>query len=167
MNNNYPNLSADHLAWHETLEIHELVAFQSIGLMKLKKTYPEVADPELKHLYKTAIDGISRNIRELLQFYPMAPLMERKGKEMGEELSSFFVGDLLGLAKVSVRNYALAITETSTPAVRKVLLRHLLGAIELHAKIFNYMNEKEYYPSYDLKRLLQNDISLANKALTK
>lgn len=28
-----------HLAWHETLEIHELVAFQSISLMKLKKAY--------------------------------------------------------------------------------------------------------------------------------
>jgi spore coat protein F len=27
----------NHLAWHETLEIHELVAFQVIGLFKLKK----------------------------------------------------------------------------------------------------------------------------------
>lgn len=26
-----------HLAWHETLDLHELVAFQTIGLMKLKK----------------------------------------------------------------------------------------------------------------------------------
>lgn len=30
------------LAWHETLEMHELVAFQSNGLIKLKKMIREV-----------------------------------------------------------------------------------------------------------------------------
>ncbi len=41
----HQNPSTHYLAWHETLEIHELVAFQSIGLMKLKKAYPKVTDP--------------------------------------------------------------------------------------------------------------------------
>lgn len=27
----------NHLAWHETLDLHELVAFQAIGLIELKK----------------------------------------------------------------------------------------------------------------------------------
>jgi spore coat protein F len=34
-----------HLAWHETLELHELVAAQSNALMKLKKAYPKVKIP--------------------------------------------------------------------------------------------------------------------------
>lgn len=33
------------LAWHETLEMHELVAFQSNELIKLKKMIREVKDP--------------------------------------------------------------------------------------------------------------------------
>jgi spore coat protein F len=44
MENHY---SPDHLAWHETLEIHELTAFL-LDLMKLKKASPEVTDPTLK-----------------------------------------------------------------------------------------------------------------------
>lgn len=63
----------EHLAWHETLEIHELVAFQAIGLMKLKKTLPEIDCPELRNLYQQTINGISQNIRELLEFYPIGP----------------------------------------------------------------------------------------------
>ncbi len=37
----------------------------------------------------------------------------------------------------------------------------------MHAKIFNYMYERSYYPSYNLERLLENDVKLANKALNQ
>jgi hypothetical protein len=35
------------LAWHKTLEMHELVAFQSIGLMKLKIGLNNIQDSNL------------------------------------------------------------------------------------------------------------------------
>ncbi|MCT8136613.1 spore coat protein [Anaerobacillus sp. CMMVII] len=154
-----------HLAWHETLEIHELVAFQAIGLMKLKKAFPEVTCPTLKKLYTEAITGISTNIRELLRFYDLAPRPERS--EYRDDELPFYAGDLLALFKTSVRNYSIAITETATPELRKVLKQQLNRAIDTHGKVFAYMHERSYYPAYNLNQLLQNDVNLANKALTK
>ncbi|MBU8769635.1 spore coat protein [Cytobacillus oceanisediminis] len=160
------NRPPQHLAWHETLEIHELVAFQSIGLMKLKKAYREITDPELKEIYRQSIHALSKNISELLQFYPMAPGSDRFDEERVDKLP-FYSGDLLGLAKTSVRNYAIAITETATDSVRIVLTKHLMGAIDLHAKIYQYMYKRGFYPSYNLNKLLKNDVNLANKALSE
>ena len=45
------------LAWHETLEMHELVAFQAIGLMKLKTGLNNVQDPNLQRIYLQTIEG--------------------------------------------------------------------------------------------------------------
>ncbi|MGG3798602.1 spore coat protein [Metabacillus fastidiosus] len=157
--------SPQHLAWHETMEIHELVAFQSIGLIKLKKASRKITDPELKDLYRQSINGISKNIKELLHFYPMAPKPERNDEERNDNLP-FYSGDLLGLAKTSVRNYAIAITETATPSLRNVLTQQLLRAIDTHTKIYNYMYKRGYYPSYNLNKLLNNDVNIANKALS-
>jgi len=39
------------LAWHKTLEMHELVAFQSIGLMKLKIGLNNIQDSNLQRIY--------------------------------------------------------------------------------------------------------------------
>ncbi|WP_066056642.1 spore coat protein [Robertmurraya korlensis] len=156
-----------HLAWHETLEIHELVAFQSIGLMKLKKAFPEVTDPALKNLYNEAIKGLSKNIQDLLKFYPMAPKANREDEEIREDLMPFYAGDLLALFKTGVRNYSIAITETATPALRNVLKQHLNAAIDTHAKVYSFMYSKGLYPSYQFDKLLQNDVNLANKALRK
>lgn len=161
------NPAAKHLAWHETLEIHELVAFQSIGLMKLKKAYPEITDPALKGLYNQAIQGLSTSIRELLQFYPMAPRTSEEDDDIRDDLLPFYAGDLLALFKTGVRNYSIAITETATPALRSVLKQHLMNAIDTHAKVYAFMYGKGLYPSYQLDRLLQNDVNLANKALKK
>lgn len=166
MEHNYARPQQQHLAWHETMEVHELVAFQSIGLMKLKKAYREITDPELKKLYRQAINGLSKNISELLRFYPMAPKPDRYNGNRDDHLP-FYSGDLLGLAKTSVRNYAIAITETATPALRNVLTQQLLRAIDTHANIYKYMYEKGYYPSYNLNKLLKNDVNIANKALSE
>src|SRR5688572_7677675 len=103
----------NHLAWHETMELHELVVFQAIGLMKLKKFIGEVKDPALRRLYAETIRGLETNLRELLEFYQLAP---REEEELERNLDSgFFSGDLLAFAKTAVRNYSIAITETATP----------------------------------------------------
>ena len=46
------------LAWHETLEIHELVSFQSIGLMKLKMGLNNIQDQNLQRIYLQTIEDL-------------------------------------------------------------------------------------------------------------
>jgi spore coat protein F len=162
-----------HLAWHETLELHELVAAQSNALMKFKKAYPKIKDPILKTIYKQTIDTLTQNIMELLQFYPLTPktsrddAVTRDDDVTRDDASAAAAGELLGFAKSSIKNYAMAITETATPSLRKVFKKHLNGAIDTHAKIFNYLYERNLYPAYDLNQLLQNDVDVANKALSQ
>ena len=157
------NRQPQHLAYHETMEIHELVAFQSIGLMKLKKAIVDVQDEKLRELYQRSIKDLESNLQDLLQFYSMAPRAEATNPlELG---TGFYAGDLLVLAKASVRNYAIAITETATPQVRETLTNHLQKAIQCHADVFNFMYENGMYPAYDLQQLLENDIKNANMAI--
>ncbi|MFP3511732.1 spore coat protein [Peribacillus sp. SIMBA_075] len=156
-----------HLAWHETLELHELVAAQSITLIKLKKAYPTIQDPILKTIYRQTIDALAQNIMELLQFYPLTPKTDLDGDVLRDEASAATAGELLGLAKTSIKNYAGAISETATPSLRKVFIKHLNGAIDIHLKIFNYLYERNLYPAYNLNQLLQNDVDVANNALSQ
>lgn len=153
------------LAWHETLEIHELVASQANGLMKLKMGVGKINDPDLKNLYRRGIQDLETNIRELIKFYPSAPIQPAREEER-QDLTPFYAGDLLVFSKTSVRNYSIAITETATPALRRTLTNQLLRAIKMHEGIFNYMYSKGYYPSYDLARLLRNDLRNAERALS-
>ncbi|MCL6574081.1 MAG: spore coat protein [Bacillus sp. (in: Bacteria)] len=153
------------LAWHETLELHEIVAFQSLGLMKLKMSLKKVTDPELKELYKKCIHDLEGNLKELLKFYPSAQGSPARDEEEMREDMGFFASDLLGLSKTLVRNLAIAITETATPALRKTFSKQLLSAIHGHERVFNYMLKHGYYPAYDLGLLLGHDIENAHKAL--
>jgi len=153
------------LAWHETLELHELVAYQSAGLMKLKMSINRVSDHELKELYKKCIHDLEGNIKELLKFYPSAQGYQAREDEDLREDMGFFAGDLLGLSKTLVKNLAAAITETATPALRKTFTNQLMGAIHGHERVYNYMHKHGYYPSYDLGLLLGHDIENAQKAL--
>ncbi|MEH7179442.1 spore coat protein [Neobacillus vireti] len=154
------------LAWHETLELHELVAFQSDGLMKLKLSYKKVPDAELKEIYNKCIHELEHNLTELLKFYPSAPGYQgRDDDDDYREDVGFYAGDLLGLSKSLVRNLSIAITETATPALRNVLTKQITTAIKGHERIFNYMHKHGLYPSYDLGRLLGHDFENAQKAL--
>ncbi|MFS0671821.1 spore coat protein [Ornithinibacillus sp. 179-J 7C1 HS] len=157
------NRQPQHLAWHETLEIHELVAFQAIGLMKLKKAIGDIKDQRLRTIYQNTISALENNLQDLLQFYAIAPRAD--ATNIMELDSGFYAGDLLALAKTSVRNYAIAVTETATPVVRETLTNHLQKAIKTHADIFQYMYDNGLYPAYDLQQLLENDMALANKAM--
>ncbi|MBV6713560.1 spore coat protein [Paenibacillus chitinolyticus] len=57
--------------------------------------------------------------------------------------------DFLISAKSGIQNYAVAITETSTPEVKAVLHKHLREAVQTHERITNYMIEQGYYHPYD------------------
>lgn len=156
------------LAWHETMELHELVAFQTLGLMKLKMSYKKVADHELKELYKKCIHELESHINELLKFYPSAQGYQGRDEEKSEDLredAGFYAGELLALEKAQVRCLAAAITETATAGLRKTFTNQLVAAIHGHERISNYMLKHGYYPSYDLGHLLGKDIENAHKAL--
>jgi spore coat protein F len=156
-----------HLAWHETLDMHELVALQTNGLIELKRTVNNVQDITLKNLYVQTIRALESNLQELLAFYPKAPNPSmRNNQKMKDPETGFFAGNLLGMAKTLVRNYAIAITETSTPSLREVLTKQINAAIQLHAQVFYFMLERSYYPSYNLDQLLAVDVQNAQYALT-
>jgi spore coat protein F len=161
---NMANSHPESLAWHETLELHELVMFQSNSLMQFKKAIGKVMDQELQNLYKQAIKGIESNLQELLPYYSYGPYPEAPW-DMRDDESAFFSGSLLGFAKTSVRSYAIAISETATPSLHRTFNRQLQRAIDLHYKVFWYMYQRGYYPSYDLSQLRANDVKTAQKAL--
>jgi spore coat protein F len=152
------------LAWHETLELHEIVSFQSLGLLKLKMSFKRITDHDLKELYKRCIHELEGNLKELLKFYPNAQGYHGRDEDSRED-TAFFAADLLGFSKELVRCLAAAITETATPALRKVLTNQLLAAIHGHERVYNYMHSHGHYPSYDIGVLLGHDIENANKAL--
>lgn len=154
--------SPKHLAWHETMELHELVAFQSVNLVAFKQKLPTIKDPVLCSLYKETICMLEQNLQELLKFYPLAPTMNRSHMP---DMTAFDAASLLGFAKTAVRNYSIAITETATPILRETFQKQLICAIDLHAMIFNFMCSKGYYPAYNLEQLLCNDVNMATAAL--
>lgn len=154
-----------HLAWHETLEMHELTAFQSNQLMYMKMMHHNVKDPQLHALYLETIKSVEQNLRELLQYFPLAPQGTRGGN-MSMEMTAFYGTQLLIFVKTSVRNYSIAITETATQQLRDTLQKQLNAAILLHGKVYRFVHERGYYPSYDLPKMLSNDVSNANKALS-
>ncbi|QXE03437.1 spore coat protein [Terribacillus sp. DMT04] len=132
--------------------------------MKLKQFIGNVNDGELRSIYEQTIKGLETNLNELLAFYPSAPSLQDQA-ETRNTYTAFFAGDLLVFAKTSVRNYAIAITETATPVLRETLRKQLQRAIDTHAKIFDFMYRRGLYPSYNLEQLLQSDIQNASKAL--
>ncbi|QTN01330.1 spore coat protein [Sediminibacillus dalangtanensis] len=132
--------------------------------MKLKTTLPKIKNPELKGLYQQAIKLMEASIKELLAFYPHTPREEDEERKQVDE--TLFQGDLLVLTKTAVRNYSIAITETATPALKKVLVNQLNKMILMHDDIFQFMHKQGNYPAYDLKKLFKHDMQLAKKALS-
>ena len=73
--------------------------------------------------------------------------------------------DLLLSAKSGVRSLAVAITETATPEIKKLLKKELDMAIDLHDKIAQYMIEKEMYHAYDIKEQVSQDLKNTKEAM--
>lgn len=154
-----------HLAWHETLEMHELVAFQSNYLMGFKMNIANVHDPELKQLYAAAIASLEQNLNELLPYYSLAPAVGARTMT-SEDVTAYYALHLLIFAKTAVRNYATAITETATHSLRQLLQKQLNSAIQMHGDVYSFMHMRGMYPSYDLNLLLMNDQKIAKQALS-
>ena len=52
-------------ALHETLEVHELAAFKTIGMTKSKTMKGLLSDPELKDILQQDVDLSTRQLQEL------------------------------------------------------------------------------------------------------
>ena len=87
--------------------------------------------------------------------------LKRASKQRDELIAT----DLLITAKSAVRAYAVAVTETASPAVRKVLVKQLNQAIEDHAEIAEYMIQNDMYMAYDIEKQLKHDKEKVDKAL--
>ncbi|MCT4781615.1 MULTISPECIES: spore coat protein [Exiguobacterium] len=86
--------------------------------------------------------------------------LKRASKQRDELIAT----DLLVTAKSVVRAYAVAVTETATPEVRKVLVKQLNQAIEDHAEIAEYMIKHDMYMAYDIEKQLKHDKEKVEKA---
>lgn len=73
--------------------------------------------------------------------------------------------DFLISAKSGVQNYAVAITETTSPEVRVILKKQLQDAIVTHEKISRYMEKKGYYNPYDMNEQYKVDMKTTDTAL--
>lgn len=155
----------NHLAWHETLMVHELVAMQSTALMKMKMFVGNITDSRLKKIYTEGIKNLENHLRELLKYYALAPRLDEENEETRNIESGFYAAELLSFSKSAVKAYAATITETATPALRDTLTRHLQKCIQMHATIYEYMFDKGMYPSYNLPKLLEGDMKRARQAL--
>jgi spore coat protein F len=163
-----------HLAWHETLELHEVVATLSNQLIAFKMQLSNIQDPTLRGLYTEAIRGLEQDMRDLLPYYEKAPIPPIRSESRepdrptstGVDLTAFYAGNLLVLFKMATKNYAAAITEIATPSLHEIFQKHLLKAIKMHFKVFNFMLERNYYPAYNIDQLLAGDLKNAKTALS-
>lgn len=73
--------------------------------------------------------------------------------------------DFLISAKSAVRNYSIALTETTSQNVRTVLREQLSDAITTHETISNYMMKKGYYNAYNLNEQYKVDMQTTETAL--
>jgi similar to spore coat protein len=73
--------------------------------------------------------------------------------------------DFLISAKSAVRNYSIALTETTSQEVRTALRKQLGDAIATHETISNYMMKKGYYNAYDLHEQYKVDMQTTETAL--
>lgn len=73
--------------------------------------------------------------------------------------------ELLVSAKAAVRTYAVAITETANPEIRKLLKNQMNDAIDMHQKVAAYMIENDMYHAHDVKEQVKHDIKKADLAM--
>lgn len=84
---------------------------------------------------------------------------------MGGMSDQVIATDFLVSAKSGVQNYAVAITETTSPHVRAVLRTQLNDAIATHEAISNFMMKKGFYNAYDMSEQYKVDMKTTDTAL--
>lgn len=73
--------------------------------------------------------------------------------------------DFLISVKSGIRNYGIAITETTSKEVRTVLRKQLQEAITTHEIITNYMIKRGFYHAYNSAEQISLDMQTAATAI--
>lgn len=73
--------------------------------------------------------------------------------------------DFLISVKSGIRNYGIAITETTSKEVRTVLRKQLQEAITTHEIITNYMIKRGFYYAYNPTEQISLDMQTAATAI--
>jgi similar to spore coat protein len=73
--------------------------------------------------------------------------------------------DMLITAKTSIKEIAVALSETTTPHIRTMLRNQFEQAVTHHEQLSNYMMSKGWYTPTNVIQQIQNDMQLANKAI--
>lgn len=60
------------MAYHETMDMHELMNLKTLGLLKSKLMQGIVFDQELRTLMQKNVDMSIKDIKELQRLYPYA-----------------------------------------------------------------------------------------------
>lgn len=76
------------------------------------------------------------------------------------------VMDLLSSAKSGVKAYAVALTETYSPAGRSVLRRQLNETLQFHDRIADYMVNRGYYHPYNIQEQIRTDMANAQRLIS-
>ncbi|MXQ52760.1 spore coat protein [Shimazuella sp. KC615] len=84
----------------------------------------------------------------------MSDMVTNSGMMNDGIIATGFLND----CKVGIRNYAVAISETANQELRDVLRRQLDDAIEMHAKVFEYMESKGLYNAKDFQQQIKIDM---------
>lgn len=87
-------------------------------------------------------------------------ILDHAGKKRDELIAT----ELLVSSKATVRAYAVALTETISPEVREILKRQLSQVLNQHARIADYMIEREMYHPFDLEKQIKKDKKKVKKA---
>lgn len=84
---------------------------------------------------------------------------------MGGMTDQVIATDLLISAKSGIKNYAVALSETTTPEVREALKNQLNTAIDVHERITKYMISKGYYHPENVNEQIAVDMQATEAAL--
>lgn len=84
---------------------------------------------------------------------------------MPNQADSAIAMDFLITVKTGVRNYAIALTEVTSPEVREVLKKQLKDAIQMHKDAYQLMMDKGWFYPYDLPKQFELDLRSAELAI--
>ncbi|QOR67439.1 spore coat protein [Cytobacillus suaedae] len=76
---------------------------------------------------------------------------------MPELADTTFATDFLIRVKEGVRNTAVALTETASPDLRKILRKQLMQGLALHQEIYDLMIEKKWFHPHELSEQYKID----------
>lgn len=84
---------------------------------------------------------------------------------MPGQVDSAIALEFLITVKTGIRNYAIALTETTSPTLRKVLKNQLKSAIRLQTDVYQLMMEKNWFFPYDLPKQFELDLKSSELAV--